>query len=194
MLRASGLLFVGAIYVVSVSCATAKASRPPSLLNALMDASRSSDDREAYTALFLLAHTSMTERENAQFVAEFNGTKDPMRRLALAYVITVRFQSRQYEDAFVDLYPVGRDQARVWDLPTSYVEVPSPLERHLAFVAKTNPRALEKLVSGVPFADGAHAEFLVEELRRIGRYQPQLVREALQRANVPPSRIGLSTD
>jgi hypothetical protein len=149
---------------------------------------------EASTALFLLANVSMGEGEEKRLKADLAKTKDPMRRLLLAYAMDVRFQYVDYANAFVELYPEGREQELVWKLKTKYVSVPSPLERHLAYLAKDNPKALEKLVSGIPFADGYHAQFLDGAVQEIHRRQPKVVMDALKKANIPPASVGITSD
>lgn len=154
----------------------------------------SSDDEEASTALFLLAHVSMGGAEEKRPARDLEKTKDPARRLLFAYVMAVRFQFVDYTNKFIESYPEGKAQVLVWKLRTQFVAVPSPLERQLAYEAMNNPKALDKLVSGVPFADGHDAEFLEEKIQEIHRYHPDMVLTALRKADVSPSQVGIAND
>jgi hypothetical protein len=173
------------------ACATRAATPKPSVLANLLDAAESSDDEEASTALFLLAHVAMGGPEEKRLARDLEKTENPTRRLLFAYVMAVRFYS---VDRFIELYPEGKDQQLVWKLETNFVAVPSPIEDRLAYEARNNAKALDKLVSGIPFADGHDAEFLVETIQEIYRYHPDMVREALKKAQIPLSRVRIPND
>jgi hypothetical protein len=166
----------------------------PVVLGTLLDIAESSDEEEANTALFLLAHVSMREAEEKRLKADLASTKDPIRRLLLAYVMDSRFQFVDYRNAFVELYPEGARQEVIWNLRSKFVSAPSPLEERLAYLAKTDEKALDKLVSGIPFADGVDAEFLVDEVSDMYRHQPEAVMRALAKAQVSPARVRIDSD
>jgi len=180
--------------VAVLGCASWASQARPKVLGNLLDVAESSNDEEANTALFLLAHVSMGEEEEKRLKADLESTKDPVRRLLVAYVMDSRFQFVDYQNAFVELYPQGAKQEAIWKLRSKFVSAVSPLEERLAYLAKTNERALDKLVSGIPFADGVHAEFLVDEVNDMYRQQPEVVMRALARAHVPPARVRIDSD
>lgn len=177
-----------------LGCASRASPARPLVLGSLLDIAESSDEEEANTALFLLAHVSMGEEEENRLKADLERTRDPIRRLLIAYVMDSRFQFVDYQNAFVELYPQGAKQEAIWKLRSRFVSAPSPLEERLAYLAKTNEKALDKLVSGIPFADGVHAEFIVEEVSEMYRFQPELVMRALAKAHVSPDRVRIESD
>jgi hypothetical protein len=194
MTRMNWAFVAVALCIASSGCASRAVAGRPSILRNLLDAAESPDEEEASTALFLLAHVSMGEAEGSRLLADLRRTKDPTRRLLFAYVMAARFHFVDYTNKFVELYPEGRQQELVWKLRTNFVAIPSPLEEYLAYEARDNPKALDKLISGIPFADGHDAEFLVETVQAIHSYQPQLVLDALKRANVSPARVRITND
>lgn len=185
---------VFAIALVCVACSTPTVNSRPSVRACLLDSSESVDDAEAYSAIFLLAHVALDEDAATHLVAAFRRAKDPLKKLALAYALDARLQFVEYRDAFVELYPTGRAQTAIWSMKTDYVGVTSPLQTHLAQLANNDDRALDKLVSGVPFADGSNAESLADKIQAISRHRPQAVKEALRRAGVSPARLGITIE
>jgi hypothetical protein len=159
-----------------------------------MAASESPHDSEAYSAIFLLAHVALNDNATQRLITDYHRATDPLRKLALAYALDARLQYVEYRDAFVELYPIGRAQAAIWRMKTEYVSVPSPLQNHLADLASSNERALDKLLSGLPFADGSDAEALSDQIMTISRHHPQSVREAFRRAGTSPARFGITIE
>lgn len=144
------------------------------------------ESKQRYAACLVLGELPLdgeTESRLRNLHKAQNKAVDP---LCLAYLLAKRTQERVYQNEFIRLYPSGRQQASI---SQQHAEagypfgVASPLRVYLADLARTNDIALVKLASGLPFADGAHAESIVDELASLYRANPDRVNRALRSAS-----------
>lgn len=164
-------------------------SRQEVVLPALVEALNSSDPSEYSTAAFLLGHLDLEPASSEQLESSYGHTSSPMKRLLIAYVLSSRLRGPQWHQTFIDLYPRGGAQTAIWDLPTHYASLTSPLQEHLAFLVSSNSKALHKLVSGLPFADGVHLSLLKQHIVDINKSSPEAVADALNSAGLDYSAL-----
>lgn len=137
---------------------------------------------ERYTAAVIIGDFSLSEKQLSELSKVHKGESGKFNRLLLSYVLAKRTQEQRYLDEFVSLYPQGNKQEIIWELQTNTgypLGLISPLQRFLAEQAKTDDKALEKLASGLVYADGAHAESLADQIAELYTYQPDRVLKAL---------------
>ncbi|MCP3873588.1 MAG: hypothetical protein GY699_10600 [Desulfobacteraceae bacterium] len=166
-----------------------------SLSQELINRINSTDAIESNTALLLLPHIALTGEDINHITQLYYKEKDLIKKLFLAYVLSVRTQEQKYVNAFIELYPLGKAQKPIWHIvqnETDYINVASPLQSQLATYAMYDSKALRKLVSGYKFADGANAEMLSTQLIGIYKKHPIKILKELKNNNIPPSRIGIN--
>jgi hypothetical protein len=191
-MRSAGLSLMLVFGLFGVwACCPAATKRSESLQSYLLREASSADSATAVTALLLLSHVRLTDNDRTLLVAAFDQETYRAKKLVLAYVLDSRFQLAEYQRAFVDLYPTGADQTLVWNMKTDYVAVPSPLQVYLSYLARSDDHALDRLISGVRYADGANAEALAAEIVELYHYRPERVKAALDKAGVNPAEVGL---
>lgn len=144
------------------------------------------DPKQRYTACIVLAELPL-DGETETRLRNLHKTKSKeLDSLCLGYILAKRTQERAYQDEFIKLYPSGQQQADVLQRHAAAgypFGVRSPLSTHLADLARTSDAALAKLASGLPFADGAYAEILVDELASLYQLNPGRVNRALHSAS-----------
>lgn len=146
---------------------------------------------ERYTATILIGELPIDETDLRNLSRIYEKESEKFDRLLLAYVLAKRTQEQRYLDSFVSLYPKGKDQERIWNLQTEGgypMGLISPLQSYLAELAKTDDQALKQLASGLPYADGAHAESLADQLAELYLYQQDRVLKTLA---AYPEEIGI---
>jgi hypothetical protein len=145
-----------------------------------------SDPKQRYTACLVLGEIPVDSEAETRLRLQYKQKNDLLEKMCLAYVLAKRTQERTYQDALVKLYPTGNQQAIVWqrhaDAGYPFNAI-SPLTTYLAYLARTDDSALAKLVSGLPFADGAFGEGLVDELASLYLANADRVRKAIRAAS-----------
>ncbi len=182
-----------------LACNGSSPSKKASVSEMLIGQIASGDQTQAYTALFLLAHMVLVDADIEKLNQLYEKEAHRVKKLHLAYVLASRTHEFKYIEAFIHLYPEGEAQADLWNTPrdhSRYVCVSSPLSNQLARFAgydleNLNDLALNKLVSGYPFADGADAESLVALITSLYQQSPKRVLNALSRQNVDFSAYGI---
>ncbi len=147
------------------------------------------------TALFLLSHLSLNSHEIEQLDNIYKREKDSVKKLFIVYTLYQRTMEQKYENSFIALYPVGKQQKAVWDISrhkTDYINVSSPLQKRLATFAITNKAAFQKLLSAYKFADGADGDSLSAQIAKIYKYNPDFVLEELHKKNIDLSEFGIN--
>ncbi len=137
---------------------------------------------ERYTATIVIGELQIDEADLRKLSKIYENESEWFDRLLLEYVLAKRTQEQRYLDSFVSSYPKGKDQEKIWNLQaeTGYpMGLISPLQRFLAELAKTDDQALKQLASGLPYADGAHAESLADQLAELYLYQQDRVLKTL---------------
>jgi len=106
--------------------------------------------------------------------------------VGIPFVLYKRLQETRYANEFVNLYPCGKDQKIIWKLADGGALVigPSPLQATLAELSLTDDLALEKLISGLPFADGWHAEMLIWQIKRISKMDRKRVDKVMHKNGI----------
>jgi hypothetical protein len=154
------------------------------VLPSLIETLNSDAPGEYSTAAFLLGQLDLDPASLARLESNYSHTSNPLRKLLIAYVLSTRLSGPQWDQTFIDLYPQGREQTAIWDLPTHYASLTSPLQEHLAFLVSRNSKALQKLVSGLPYADGVHLSLLKQRIVDINKSSPGAVADALKSAGL----------
>lgn len=145
-----------------------------------------SDSKQRYIACLVLAEVPLDKETENRIRRQHKTKNDEQDQLCFAYVLAKRTQERVYQSEFVRLYPSGKQQTFLWKRHTEAgypFSVLSPFIAQLADLARTDDAALVKLASGLPFADGAHAESLIDELAELYRANPSRVKKALRSAS-----------
>jgi len=174
-----------ALCVLTASCATTRVQGD--LITSIHSFTSDHQDKDRRTALLLLGMMELTPSIEESLVQQFNTIKPGLDRLLLAYVLYSRTQEERYAQAFVYEYPLGEKQAAIWDFADrgTYVVGPYPLEGMLAYLANTDDEALNKLVSGWPFADRRHGELIQSHIDELRAQDPERVKRALAKQGVP---------
>ena len=159
---------------------------PHNIISSIYQITLSPIEKERHTALLLLGDLELSDELLEKITEKFETSDIGLDRLLLAYVLYHRTQETVYENAFVEAYPFGRKQADIWELggEGTYLVRTSPLVELLAYLAHGNVRALDKLVSGWPFADGMEAEMLQGYIEELKLADPARVEEAFHRSGV----------
>lgn|GEM_PF-5241054 len=151
-------------------------------------------DNNFTTSLLLLSHLSLADTDIMKLDSIYKKEKDPIKKLFIVFTLYQRTQEKNYENDFVELYPVGKQQRHIWKISryeTEYINVSSPLQQRLADFAITNKIALEKLLSGYEFADGADGDSLSDQIIHIYKENPDYVLKELQKKNIDLSELGI---
>lgn len=156
------------------------------LVNTIAAVGKTGVDRDRRTALLLLSELVLTPEITDGLIDQFEQEQEPLDRLLLAFVLYKRLQETRYANEFVDLYPCGKDQEIIWKLADGGALVigPSPLQATLAELSLTDDLALEKLISGLPSADGWHAETLVWQIKRISKMDRKRVDKVMHKIGI----------
>jgi len=151
-------------------------------------------DNDFTTSLLLLSHLSLDDSGIVSLDSIYRKEKDPIKKLFILFTLYQRTQEKKYENDFVELYPVGKQQRHIWKISrykTEYINVSSPLQQRLADFAITNKIALKKLLSGYEFADGADGDSLSDQIIHIYKDNPDYVLKELQKNNINLSELGI---
>lgn len=134
------------------------------------------NENESYTAILLLSHVALEEKSYRQLADMHEKEKSRMKKLFIAYTLSVRTQEPKYTNSFIDLYPVGKDQQKIWRLSQNlnYIAITTPLQKRLAGFAPENEKALWKLLSSYDFADGANLTALLSQLFDLYKRFPEI--------------------
>ena len=167
------------LFFFSIGCA----SNTPRIQDYLLDRAVSEDEKDANTALFLLSDVRLYNQDFKTLKELFDKEEDPTKKLIYAYVLAKRSAEERYDNAFIDLYPTGKDQIKIWEIrqKTDFIHVTSPLQKRLGYLASTNEKALAKLLSGYDFADGADAESLHGRIYEIYKHKPKYLLRMLEK-------------
>jgi hypothetical protein len=192
--RLSRLSGVGQLRVAALTCAAIAAgcSTPcgvgprPSLVESLLGISASPDPAESTSALLLLADLALPESVVKRLSDDFHGASDHTRKLVLAFVLEKRTQQTEWRGAFVELYPVGKGQEAIWGMTSLLprANASPPLQQRLAEIALSDETALAKLISGLPYSDGAVAETTCSQIDGLLGRHPAPVETALRKAGI----------
>jgi hypothetical protein len=171
--------------VLTWSCATTRMQGD--LVSSIHSFTSDHQDKERRTALLLLGTIEVAPSIDESLARQFDTTSPGLDRLLLAYVLYTHTQEEKYAQAFVHEYPLGEKQASIWEFADrgSYVVGPCPLEGMLAYLANTDDEALNKLVSGWPFAKGRHGEALRGHVEELWSQDPGRVKRALVQQGIP---------
>jgi hypothetical protein len=170
--------------VLTCSCATTAMQND--LISSIHSFTSDHQDKNRRTALLLLGTVELAPTIEESLARQFNTTSPGLDRLLLAYVLYTHTQEEQYAQAFVHEYPLGEKQSIIWEFADrgSYFVGPCPLEGMLAYLANTDDDALERLVSGSPFADGRHGEGLQSHIEELWSENPERVKRALAKQGI----------
>ena len=144
-------------------------------------------EMERYKACLLLGELVLSDRLLWEIREKIgaNESADLCRR----YLLAKRSGKPSDITAYVEAFPIGRRQQWIWETHFSAgfpVDFSSPYFAVLsdqAMYAK-NDRALETLVSGLPYADGSAAETLVGLLADMYSAHPDRVMRALDKTRI----------
>ncbi len=170
--------------VLTWSCATSRMQGD--LISSIHSFTSDHQDKDRRTALLLLGAIELAPSIEESLARQFNTTTPGLDRLLLAYVLYTHTQEEKYAQAFVHEYPLGEKQAIIWDFADrgSYLVGPCPLDGMLAYLANTDDEALNKLVSGWPFADERHGEALQSHIEELWSENPERVKRALAQQGI----------
>lgn len=178
-------LFASVFYGVT-SCSAVELDRE------LLQHTESGAPKDRYTACLLLAEIPISDLTLNLIKSRVAEESDKPVQLCLYYVLARRTQEGRYKDRFIAAYPSGEEQKDLWsrhETAGNPIGVEPPPETYLGDLASQSREAMVKLVSGLNFADGAHAESLSDLVGNLYRASPAKVESAAQAAGVNISTI-----
>ncbi|MEL6723230.1 MAG: hypothetical protein AAFP10_08465 [Pseudomonadota bacterium] len=147
---------------------------------------------EHYRACVLLGELELTERQLQTL--QIRTAKDPEADLCDHYLPARQQLGPQAMQNFLTSIPTGRAQIALWQLhaeagfPVSFTP---PYITLLNRYASNHPRALDILISAIPYADASIAQQLIDLLANHYRYRPTQVQNQLQTWNIAADTIHL---
>ncbi len=147
---------------------------------------------EHYRACVLLGELKLTDQQLQTL--RIRTAKDPEANLCDHYLSARQQLGPQAIQTFLANMPTGKAQIALWQLhaeagfPISFTP---PYITLLNRYASNNPRALDTLISAIPYADASIAQQLIDLLANHYRYQPIRVLNQLQAWGIPTATIQL---
>ena len=190
----SGIILVSILAVSISACCTTRRQTTPSIEETLTATIRSDDVSESMTALILLSNLALSPPTIQKLDKAYEQERDPMKKLFVVYVLAKRTQEKSHVAEFVELYPEGEGQIRVWAISrnqTNYISMVSALHDLLFAYARNDGAALKKLLSGYPFSDGAIAEIIEQQLLAIYENDQTYFRKIMGELSMDLSEIGI---
>lgn len=134
-----------------------------------------------YTACLVLAALPASEVSLSSLKRYGGGSAKIADRVCAAYAVADLTQEAAAVERFVAAYPGDSTVAALWRRHESAgypLSVAPPPQRYLAELARQNDVALRKLLAGLPHADGAHGEALVDVIADLYAAQARRVEAA----------------
>ncbi len=176
-------LLVLFFYIGIIAPFSADASVPSSkLIGNLYSSLNGSDPEDQYLAALFLGELPLSDAVSTNELDQhLSQSEEKFHCLLMTYVLAKRTAQKNYEDAFIALYPAGEEQQQLWDLQQRNYPfgAASPLQNYLFELSTTNDAAVIKLASGIPFARGIHSEILSSQLVELHSYQPNRIDQLL---------------
>ncbi|MEM6405535.1 MAG: hypothetical protein AAF669_02915 [Pseudomonadota bacterium] len=147
---------------------------------------------EHYRACVLLGELELTMQQLQAIQART--TAQPEVDLCYHYLPARQQLGSQAMQNFLTSIPTGRAQIALWQLhaeagfPVSFTP---PYITLLNRYASNHPRALDILISAIPYADASIAQQLIDLLANHYRYRPTQIQKQLQVRNVATDIIQL---
>ena len=182
-----------AILISCVACSLIRAEASDSMSDKLIRLLNTDDASLRYSTLMLLSHTVLSEHAYDALKAFVKKEKDSAIKLAGYYVLARRTQEQQFINAFVEFYPTGKHQREIETyhrMKSQYVSnesVSSSLLAYLAYLASTDDKALEKLISGYSVSNVS--EEVNHYISNLYERNPRRVGPVLKQFHVDPETI-----
>jgi len=113
------------------------------------------------------------------------------------YLLAKRSGEQHDVDKYIEILPSGKEQHWIWKthfdagFPVNFY---SPYFILLANQARNNDKALDKLISGLPYADASFGETLTDTIADIYKFFPERVLRILKMNNISERNIKLITE
>jgi len=149
------------------------------LFNKVQDPLHESDH---YQSCLFFAELSIDEKQLENSVSYLSLKNEP--NLCDYYILASQTQDPVYINEFSQQLPAGRGLEKIWshhtklDYPISFIPPYISMARN---IATRNDVALDKLISGLPFVDGSHAESLSDIIANLYNLNPRRVNGSFKR-------------
>ena len=150
------------------------------------------DKLERYRACVLLGELVLS-KDTIQEVREAVDNANS-NSICLYYLLAKRSGNPEDITQFIDKFPSGESQKSIWQIHTEVgfpVSFSSPYYVFLVNEASNNDKALDKLISGLPYADASYGETLTDLLANIHTISPDRVIKGLGKHGISKSEIKL---
>jgi hypothetical protein len=189
------VLCFSALILCLLGCVNSSPNSRVSVATNLYESIGGQDKLESYRACVLLGELDLS-KEIIQKIQEHIESTDN-NSTCHYYLLAKRSGIPKDITQFIDKFPQGEYQKPIWQIHSEVgypISFSSPYYTFLINEARNNNSALNKLISGLPYADASYGEALTDALADFYSTSPERVIKSLKKNNTSDKEIKFIVD